>query len=308
LLKVDAMNAELLGRLGRRECPHHYIPVAECSCLVNPLVQECWQEKPRLAPGPGYNVKSRKKNTPRQRPEASANRSAGESIPSIEELKRLRPFESFKDEELKSWLRGLNKDRPIPELWQDLENAVLERDRYSGLQKQMAQESADERSADSLRPWQAWAEIESEILSGLLRQGIGQGAIDEFCAAVLTRKKEADLLATPTANLIAANARSAGNQQKPLSDREQKILVVIQLGAKGRQYCRELDNAGIQPRRRGVWRDCPRKYQAAHDQGNPWTHRIEDEKSKIKAKAKKLAGVLASEQIYTPHETRIKPA
>lgn len=72
-----------------------------------------------------------------------------------------------------------------------------------------------------------------------------------------------------------------------LTDREKKILAVIERGTSGRQYCRELDNAGIAPLRSGVWKDGPRKYLAAYDLGQPWRHRIEDEKSKIRCKAKK---------------------
>jgi hypothetical protein len=58
-----------------------------------------------------------------------------------------------------------------------------------------------------------------------------------------------------------------------------------------------LDNAGIAPSRSGVWKDGPRKYLPAYDLEQPWRHRIEDEKSKIrrKAEAAKLADALASE-------------
>lgn len=79
-----------------------------------------------------------------------------------------------------------------------------------------------------------------------------------------------------------------------LTDRERRIWKVIQRGLKSEQYCRELDNAGIAPPRTGVWKDCPsRKYVSVYREGKPWTHRIQDEKSKIQRKAQ-LAG-LASE-------------
>ena len=69
--------------------------------------------------------------------------------------------------------------------------------------------------------------------------------------------------------------------EKPtqLTKREKTIWAVIQRGATGPQYCRELDNAGIAPRRNGAWKDCPsRKYESAYLQGEPWRHRIQDEK------------------------------
>jgi len=79
-----------------------------------------------------------------------------------------------------------------------------------------------------------------------------------------------------------------------LTDRERKIWEVAQRGSHGLIYCRELDNAGIAPLRSGVWKACPsRKYASAYKEGQPWPHRIQDEKSKVRRKAQ-LAG-LASE-------------
>jgi hypothetical protein len=85
-------------------------------------------------------------------------------------------------------------------------------------------------------------------------------------------------------------------RQIQLTDRELKIWSVIQRGVRGPQYCRELDSARIAPLRSGIWKDCPRKYASAYREGNPWRHRIQDEKSKVRRKAE-LAGVakLASE-------------
>jgi hypothetical protein len=71
-----------------------------------------------------------------------------------------------------------------------------------------------------------------------------------------------------------------------LTDREKNIWNVIQRMSKGRQYCREVDGAGIEIQRKGVWKGAPPTYIAAYDAGKPWRHRIEDEKSKIKRKAK----------------------
>ena len=82
-----------------------------------------------------------------------------------------------------------------------------------------------------------------------------------------------------------AGASSAGRRQAQLTDREKKLWDVIRRGARGLQYCRELDKARIAPLRRGAWKDCPRKYESAYLQGEPWRHRIQDEKSKVRRKA-----------------------
>jgi hypothetical protein len=113
-----------------------------------------------------------------------------------------------------------------------------------------------------------------------------------FCAR-LERKVLKESGSADRPKLEVAGARSIG---KPLTNREQKIWAVIQRGATGLKYCRELSNAGIAPLRRGVWKDCPRKYESAYLDGNLWRHRIQDEKFKIQRKAK-LAGLakLASE-------------
>jgi len=71
-----------------------------------------------------------------------------------------------------------------------------------------------------------------------------------------------------------------------LTDRERQILDVIQRGSRGLAYCRELDNAHIGPRREGAWKGAPSTYTAAYRVGEPWRHRIQDEKSKINRKAK----------------------
>lgn len=105
--------------------------------------------------------------------------------------------------------------------------------------------------------------------------GLGDGGVGAFGSAIDTRPK---------------------SRAEELTDHERRICVVIQRGSKGRQYCRELDSAGVAPLRTGVWKDCPRKYESAYLEGEPWRHRIQDEKSKVRRKAK-LAGLakLASE-------------
>jgi hypothetical protein len=87
----------------------------------------------------------------------------------------------------------------------------------------------------------------------------------------------------------AAANRAVGTE---LTERERKILVVIRLRSKGMQYCRELENAGIRPRKTGAWKDSPGTYPTAYQAGEPWRHRIQDEKSKIgrKAGSQGLAG------------------
>jgi hypothetical protein len=85
-----------------------------------------------------------------------------------------------------------------------------------------------------------------------------------------------------------------GKQRITLTSREQKIWAVIQQGFKGRLYCQALGRASIGPPRTGVWSNAPRTYLAAYDQGTPWRHRIQDEKSKICSKARKLGTVLST--------------
>jgi hypothetical protein len=91
-----------------------------------------------------------------------------------------------------------------------------------------------------------------------------------------------------------------------LTQREEKMWDVIRRGARGMQYCRELANAGIGPRRKGAWKDAPRNYPAAYRMGEPWRHRIQDEKSKIRHKAK-LAG-LAKDSLASKSMSPAKPA
>jgi hypothetical protein len=79
-------------------------------------------------------------------------------------------------------------------------------------------------------------------------------------------------------------------QPQQLTPRELKVWGVIKRGVKGLEYCRELANARIAPLQSGTWKGCPRKYESAYMEGKPWRHRIQDEKSKIRRKAK-LAGL-----------------
>ncbi len=85
-----------------------------------------------------------------------------------------------------------------------------------------------------------------------------------------------------------------------LTGREQRIWQVIQRGARGRLFCRELDEAKILPKRTGVWSEAPRKYVAAYDQGALWRHRIQDEKSKIRHKVELAKNSPASKSTRLP--------
>ncbi len=87
----------------------------------------------------------------------------------------------------------------------------------------------------------------------------------------------------------AATTKGGPSKQVQLTDREKRIWEVIQRGPEGLTYCRELDNAHVAPLRNGIWKHCPQRYTAAYKLGSPWTHRIQDEKSKIRRKAE-LAG------------------
>jgi hypothetical protein len=117
-----------------------------------------------------------------------------------------------------------------------------------------------------------------------------RGVILRVCeaSAVFCDQLESD------ATLRTLQTKSKPEVKLQLTDRELKIRAVIERGATGLQYCRELDNAGIAPLRSGVWKDCPsRKYASAYREGGAWPHRIQDEKSKVKRKAR--LATLASE-------------
>lgn len=74
-----------------------------------------------------------------------------------------------------------------------------------------------------------------------------------------------------------------------LSSREKKIWSVIQTGAKGLQYCRELHNARLKPRRSWKEEGCPSSYPEAYRSSSRWQQRINDEKSKVRRKAEASA-------------------
>ncbi len=70
-----------------------------------------------------------------------------------------------------------------------------------------------------------------------------------------------------------------------LTEREKRLWEIIQRGSQGLAYCREVQRAGVKPRRIRSWKGCPGTYPAAYQMGEPWRHRIQDEKSKIRGKA-----------------------
>lgn len=121
------------------------------------------------------------------------------------------------------------------------------------------------------------------------RRGVGDFRIG------FEQEKEAARQAATAEPPVELQKKSRAGEQVHLTQREEKIWGVIQLGSSGSQYCRELENAGIRPPRTGIWKGCPAgTYPAAYRLGEPWRHRIQDEKSKIKRKAK-LAETLAGE-------------
>jgi hypothetical protein len=96
---------------------------------------------------------------------------------------------------------------------------------------------------------------------------------------------------------VKPTARNAPSPTVELTERENKIYKVICRNSKGMQYCRELDAAAIKPRRGKSWQGCPGTYAGAYLVGDPWRHRIQDEKTKIRRKAElaKTRKPLASE-------------
>jgi hypothetical protein len=108
-------------------------------------------------------------------------------------------------------------------------------------------------------------------------------------AEALTLKYQESKIAEKSAVLNRAHKAAA-----QLTPREARIWAIIQRGLKSHQYCRELENGGIRPRKSGTWKGCQAgTYLAAYQLGQPWRHRIQDEKTKIKRKA--LALKLVSE-------------
>jgi hypothetical protein len=103
----------------------------------------------------------------------------------------------------------------------------------------------------------------------------------DFCFWLAKQAHEAESLAR---DLISPPIETV--KRPKLNPRERKIWTVIQGGAKGIQYCRELKSAKIGPLRKGIWADCPRDYEEAYKQGEPWNKRIQDEKYRITVKAK----------------------
>jgi hypothetical protein len=125
-----------------------------------------------------------------------------------------------------------------------------------------------------------------------------------FCSQ-LERKARETSASGPVVAPGAAD-RTAGKQEEPLTDHEQKLWSVIQRGLKGPTYCREVHNAGARPRKEWISDGCPGTYPGAYLQGQPWTKRIQDEKSKVRHKAE-LAG-LANHSLASKSWASIKPA
>lgn len=109
-------------------------------------------------------------------------------------------------------------------------------------------------------------------------------------AKILAEKKQADPRTTPVVG------QRASVPTPLLTDREKKILEIAKHGVSGLQYCRELERVGVRPRRKGVWHGAPSTYPAAYQLGKPWTHRIQDEKSKVRRKNARLVEIAKTRQ------------
>lgn len=136
-------------------------------------------------------------STASARDSASTEAVASASAPDVDEIKKQQE-EALKANraELRAFLGSFHNteaDKPVPELWQGLEKIVLALDLFDGLYKHAELESDGDSRAELLQHVRTCEDIKSEIVGGLLRHGIGQRAIEEFCAAALARKKGADL-------------------------------------------------------------------------------------------------------------------
>ena len=92
----------------------------------------------------------------------------------------------------------------------------------------------------------------------------------------------AAISASPSLIQVSAPRRSG----LIFNNREQKILDVINAGARGRKYAIALDAAGLRPRRDWREKGCPSTYRDAY-WVQTWRKRIWDEKTKLEVRAKK---------------------
>jgi hypothetical protein len=182
-------------------------------------------------------------------------------------------------------LETLNNSEEEDALWERLRKAI-----FSAV--------ADEK----IKPGEEDPNLVEEILqlsAKLVKIGNTVESVKNFCTQVAKQcaPYHADGPRGPSKELLGSQSTTGADtaqrktdhpsQRNNLTQREKKIAAVIARDLEGVQYCRELKNAGIGPPRRGVWQDGPRDYVAAYQQGEPWRHRIQDEKTKIKAKAER---------------------
>jgi hypothetical protein len=126
-----------------------------------------------------------------------------------------------------------------------------------------------------------------DLLSRYPKVTVIPSGIDQALRTVSEQAPEPAVQAT-------RSTKTVRSLQSKLTERELKIWEVIQQGSWGPQYCRELGNAKIKPRKTGVWRNCTAgTYLAAYYLGERWPHRIQDEKCKVRRKAE--LAMLASE-------------
>ena len=155
--------------------------------------------------------------------------------------------------------------------------------------------------------WDRMNETETEHVQEVVEDRFNQllvmeldRAVDEAHVELAIKAPNNSVRAAPSAasELEEHTARKPTKGISPrLTARQEKIWGVIQQNVRGLAYCRELDNAGVRPPRKGVWAKGPGTYCGAYREGESWPHRIQDEKTKIKKKAEraKLARKLAGE-------------
>jgi hypothetical protein len=240
-------------------------------------VEESAKKKPRLAPGRGYLVNDRRKNSASPQESASAKAKPG--------------ARSNADESL--WSEYLGK---ASRTQSQLSTAQAQIGYLTqGIVRWLLDNPAAKENVHVFALQERLAELHSIITRRAKRNystedGPQWGAT---LARVRSLLKKTNIPGEELADQLPKELPGTAPEPAQLMDRERRIWDVIQRGASGPQYCRELDNAGIAPPRKGIWREGPRRYEAAYKSGEPWRHWIQNEKYKIRRKAE-LAG-LASE-------------
>jgi len=272
-------------------------PITKCACAVKPFVEESQaQEKaPRGNAGQkGKLLNRRGDSNPPGQPDASTQR------PWDAVTRRKLAFRELVGEKAANWTDS--DDRA----WHELKASELAAGKLSPSvkEKSIRGRFIVEFNAASTN------EQRRQLLRGFLDQhfdsaitwpwfkercdGLAMAGLPLYAPTQVMTPAAAPTQATPAQDKAADAAKNEPDRgaQKPitaLTQRERGIHEVIRRGSKGLTYCRELDAAGISPRREGSWKGSAATYRAAFLDGGRWPHRIEDEKSRIKRKAIKLA-------------------